>query len=142
MKKIIIVLLYLSLIDANDKFTQGFKNKIAQYDNFFTQISKKRIGVSNSEIDKIVNPFVMTYDIKISQDENSSKEIKKPTYILNAILNNKAKINGQWYRLNSKIDNFELISIQSDSVVIKKEHFRKKLFIRKKNIEKIQFSSN
>ncbi len=142
-----VVALILSLILSstlvaakNDKFTENFKEKIAEYEKFFTQISEKRIGVSNSKIDTIKNPFIMAYN-KVVKDGNSTVIIKKPTYTLTAIFNKKAKLNGQWYKLHSEIGDFKVTSIRSNSVIIKNEHSKKELFIRKSNVRQIKFSS-
>ena len=67
--------------------------------------------------------------------------MKKPTYILTATLNKKAKINGQWYKLYGEIGDFKLTNIRSNSVIIKNEHSKKELFIRKNDVSKIKFSS-
>ena len=139
---ILSLILSSTLVAAkNDKFTENFREKIAEYDKFFSQISEKRLGVSNSKIDTIKNPFIMTYSKVVVKDDNGTVTIKKPTYTLNAILNKKAKLNGQWYKLHSQIGDFKLTSIGSNSVIIKNEHSKKELFIRKSNVSQIKFSS-
>ena len=142
-----VVALILSLILSstlvaakNDKIAENFKEKIAEYDKFFSQISEKRIGVSNSKIDTIKNPFIMTYN-KVVKDGNSTVIINKPAYTLTAILNKKAKLNGQWYKLHSEIGDFKLTSISSNSVIMRNEHSKKELFIRNSNVRQIKFSS-
>ena len=72
---------------------------------------------------------------------DSNVTIKEITYTLSAIINNRAKINGEWYELNNEIDNFYLVSIKRNSVVIKNEHSKKELFIRENDASKIKFSS-
>ena len=143
-----IIALILSLILSstlmaakNDEFTENFREKIAEYDKFFSEISEKRLGVSNSKIDTVKNPFIMTYGKVVVKDGNSTVKIKKPTYTLTAIFNKKAKLNGRWYKLYSKIGDFKLVSIGSNSVIIENEHSKKELFIRKSNVSKIKFSS-
>jgi len=140
LKTVIMLFLLLimssSLVTAND-----FKDNISEYDKLFTQISEKRIGVSNSKIDTIKNPFIMTYNKVIVKDGNSTVTIKKPTYILTGIFNKKAKINKQWHKLHSEIGDFKLTSIGTKSVIIKNGHSKKELFIRKSNVSKIKFSS-
>ena len=139
---ILSLILSSTLVAANQhKFTENFKDKIAQYDKFFTQIGEQRIGVSNSKIDTVKNPFIMTYSKVVVKDGNGTVTIKKPTYILTVIFNKKAKINGQWYKLHSEIGDFKLTSIRSNSVIIKNEHSKKELFIRKSNVSQIKFSS-
>ena len=146
LKTLVILILSLvlssSLVAAkNNKFTENFKEKMAQYDKFFAQISEKRIGVSNSKIDTVKNPFIMTYKNVVVKDGNNTITVKKPTYLLTGILNKKAKLNGQWYRLNSQIGDFKLTNIGTKSVIIKNEHSKKEIFIRKSDVSKIKFSS-
>ena len=135
------ILLLLSSSVAQEKFSANFKNKIAQYDKFFKQISEKRVGISNSQINQVKNPFIMTYAKVIVKDGNRTIASKKPTYTLNATFNNKAKINGKWYNIHSKIGDFKLANVKTNSVIIKNEHLKKELFIRKSNVSKIKFSS-
>ncbi len=135
-----LLLLFSSAI-AKEVLTTEFKNKMKEYDKLFSQIGEKRIGVSNTKINMLKNPFLMTYKKVVIKDGNSTKEIKKPKYILTVTFNKKAKINGKWYKLNSKLDNFKLINIRSNSVIIQNEHSKKELFIRKNDVSKIKFSS-
>lgn len=136
----LILSLVLSSAIANES-SKNINSKIAEYDKFFTQISEKRVGVSNSKIDNTKNPFIMTYKKVMVKDGNSTIEVKKPTYVLNTIFNDKAKINGKWYKIGNDIDDFKLASIRDKSVIIKNEHSKKELFIRKSNVSKIKFSS-
>ena len=146
LKKIILILT-LSLIFSsaliaakNDGFTENFKKRLMKYDNLFAQISKKRIGVSNSKINTIKTPFIRNNKVKI-KDSNETEKVKKPIYILNATFNNKAKVNGKWHNINSEIGKFKLTNIKSNSVTIKNGHSKKELFIRNSNASKIKFSS-
>ena len=129
------------VVAKSDKFTENSREKIVEYDKFFSQISEKRLGVSNSKIDTVKNPFIMTYSKIVVKDSNSTVTVKKPTYTLTATFNKKAKLNGQWYKLYSEIGDFKLVSIRSNSVIIENEHSKKELFIRKSNVSKIKFSS-
>ena len=141
LKLVLTLSLLLSVSLAKDDFTQEFKNHIAEYDKFFADIGKKRIGVSEDRINSTKNPFVMTYSEIVVKDGNSTTAIKKPIYVLTITLDNKAKINGQWYKLNSEIGEFKLVNIGTKSVIIKNEHSKKELFIRKSDVSKIKFSS-
>ena len=130
------------VVAKNDKFTENSRKKIAEYDKFFSQISEKRLGVSNSKINTVKNPFMMTYSKVVVKDSNSTVTIEKPTYTLTATFDKKAKLNGQWYKLYSKIGDFKLVSIRSNSVILEDKHSKKKFFIiRKNNVSKIKFSS-
>ena len=141
LKLVLTLSLLLSVSMAKDEFTQEFRNHIAEYDKFFAAIGKKRVGVSENKINSVKNPFIMSYPKIVVKDGNGTVLIKKPTYVLTVIFDNKAKINGQWYKLNSELGEFKLASISSKSVIIKNEHSKKELFIRKSNVSKIKFSS-
>jgi hypothetical protein len=138
--KIITLILPLLLLFSSVMAKEN-KNKMSEYDKLFLQISKKRIGISNSKIDKVKNPFLMTYKKVVAKDGNSTKKLKELKYILTITFNKKAKINGKWYKLNSKLGNFKLTNISSNSVIIQNEHSKKELFIRKNDVSKIKFSS-
>ena len=132
-----IIILIISLI-LSSTLVSAKDNVVAEYDKLFTQISKKRIGVSNSKIDRIKNPFISRAVVK---DDNSTASVEKPTHILTAIFNKRAKLNGRWYKLHSKIGDFKLISIGTKSVIMKNGHSKKELFIRNSDVNKIKFSS-
>jgi len=127
--------------EKNKKFYDEFEDKIAQYDKLFNEISEKRTGVPNSKIDSIKNPFIVVYKKAIVNDGNGTEGTKNPTHVLNVTFNTKAKINGQWYKIGNEIGDFKLVSIKNDSVIIKNEHSKKELFIRKNDVSKIKFSS-
>ncbi len=132
-----LLLCFLSSLSA-----ENLQSRLLEYEKLFTQINKKRIGVSNKKIDEIKNPFITISNSKANiQDSNQSASIKKPTYTLNAILNYKAKINEQWYKLDDKIGDFKLTNIERESVVIENRHSKKKLFMRKSYASKNKFSS-
>lgn len=113
-------------------------DNVKKYDTLFQQIGEKRVGVSNSKIDSLKNPFDVEKKI-VSVDKNVTTN--KTNYILNATFDKKAKINGIWYKLNSDVIDFKLVKINSNSVIIKNEHSKKELFIRKSDVSKIKFSS-
>jgi len=136
LKKTVLLLLpilfcSILLADKNNEFT-------AEYDKIFTQISEKRIGISNSKINVVKNPFLMTNVVIAKENNTTAPKIK---YNLNAIFGNKAKINGKWYKLNSEIGSFKLSHVKSNSVIMQNGHSKKELFIRKSDVSKIQFNS-
>jgi len=137
--KILIISLFV-VVNLLASANNNIKNEIKEYDTLFQEIGQKRVGVSNSEINSIKNPFLMT-NVKSDIKDGNTTKIKKITYILSAIFSNKAKINGKWYKLNNEVDDFKLTKISSKSVIISNGHSKKELFIRKSNVGKIKFSS-
>jgi len=141
LKNKILLILSLFLLTNLSAIANGdIKNKTKEYDKLFQQIGEKRIGVSNKKINEIQNPFIMANKKNIVVDGNITTT-HKIVYDLNAIFNDKAKINGEWYKLNNQIGDFKLVKIGSKSVIIKGEHSKKELFIRKSDVSKIKFSS-
>ncbi len=112
-------------------------NDTKGYDNIFEKISETRVGIKNKEIEKIKNPFIVIY--KQSADGNKTK--KKIVYVLDAIFDKKAMINGKWYKIYSKIGTYKLVKIKKSSILLRNTDRTKELFIRNKNESKIKFSS-
>ena len=139
-KSILFITFIVFLANLNAIANDNFKNEIKKYDDLFKQIGEKRVGASNKRIDSIKNPFILVYKKNISLDGNTTLK-SRIIYTLNAIFNNKAKINGKWYKLNSNVNDYKLVKISSKSVIIKNEHSKKELFIRKSDVSQIKFSS-
>ena len=110
-------------------------NEVKEYDTIFEKIAVKRVGVDASAIDKIANPFIVTY-------ENSDNNVtQKPLYVLEATLNQKAKINGSWYAIHDEIDIFKLVRVKPNSVTLQNETDRKEIFIRTNDESNIKIFS-
>lgn len=112
-------------------------NDTKEYDKIFEKIGEIRVGVDSKVINKIKNPFIV---VKKNVDKNATKKHRK-IYRLNAIFNQKAMINGKWYKKYSKIGVYKLIKIKTNSVLLRSEDKSKKLFIRKTNGSRFKFSS-
>ncbi|MDR3177783.1 MAG: hypothetical protein LBT96_02245 [Campylobacteraceae bacterium] len=108
----------------------GSSADIVEYDKFFNEISEVRVGISEQDISGIANPFVVV-SAPISQDNNANATA--PAFKLNAILENKVKINDTWLAKGSAIDGLRVISIKQNSVVLGNENRAIELFLREKN---------
>ncbi len=79
-----------------------------------------------------LSPFIV-----IKNDENSSVKKTLPvqetkaTFVLGAIINSSAFIDGKWYQKGDQVGDFNLTSIEEDHVVLKKENRIITLFFRK-----------
>ncbi|HHD77704.1 MAG TPA: hypothetical protein ENK97_02855 [Campylobacteraceae bacterium] len=112
---------------------------IEEYKMMFSKIGEKRIGASTREIEAVRPPF-----IRLSKEEAKKVVVKKDGtkvavksgYVLQAIVNDRAKINGKWYKKGDRIDDYTLVSIQSSGLFLQNNEFKKRLTLRKKN-EKI-----
>lgn len=129
-------MLVFNFIDAKSTLSMG--NEVKEYDTIFEKIAVKRVGVEAAAIDRIVNPFIVTYDNGVNFDDNVSQ---KPLYVLEATLNQRAKINGSWYTIHDQIDIFKLVKIKANSVTLQNETDRKEIFIRTNDESNIKIFS-
>jgi hypothetical protein len=109
---------------------------IQEYKMMFSKIGEKRVGAASSEIESVRPPF-----IRLSKEEaqktavgkDGTKVAVKRGYELQAIVNNRAKINGKWYKVGEQIGDFTFVSIVGSGVFLKNNEFKKRLTLRKKN---------
>lgn len=87
--------------------------EMEHYDQLFSAINEQRKGLSESELKSLSDPFLKIKNI--NHDNNSSLD---ETFDLQAIFNNKAKINGKWYQAKDNVGEYELASIKSKSVTL------------------------
>lgn len=128
-----------------------FANELKWVDEQIQAIKPARSGISKAQINAVKSPFVrLTQNkAKISSSTNkqstSSKStiVKKrsKTLVLEAIINNSARINGKWYITNDKIGKYTLNTIDRKSVTLsyKKKKLILSTFSKNKNLN---FKSN
>ncbi len=138
MKKLMIIpVLALNLIANSGEKKIDKEALIAEYKDMFKKISQKRIGIDDAKIDNLDSPFIKVKKEEIAKVEtNSSKSGFTSPFDLQAIFGNRAKISGQWYKLDDKVNGLKLISIRGNHVWLKNDEYRKKLILGSKN-EKI-----
>ena len=128
MKKFIILPLLTICLEANDSRLA----MVSEYKSMFSKIGEKRIGVDPRVIDSVKTPFVM---VKKEQPKIVNGEIVEPAseFVLQALINKKAKINGKWYGVNDDIGDLKVVSIKNGVVWLKNSEFKKRLTMRKEN---------
>ena len=141
LKKVYIFVLFFYIIAYGKVFNEvNYDNlNVKKYDMIFEKIAKKRVGLSDSEIEKVRSPFVTQNILKIIKNKNIIRSKHRNILRLYGILNNKVKINKKWYKIGSKIDGYRLVKIKNSSVVLKKKRKKLELFLRKRN-DKIQIT--
>jgi hypothetical protein len=100
---------------------------IAEHDRNFNEINEVRIGIADEEIDKLSNPFAVIQTAVIVSNT------AEPTFQLNAIVENKVKINNSWLKQGSLINGLRVTAIKQKSVVLSSDNKRLELFLREKN---------
>ena len=131
------LLVILTIIEAQDKLPSS--SEVKEYDKIFEKIAERRSGADSIMIDKLENPFII-----LSPEQNVSENnatAQAPTYVLEAIFNQKAKINGNWYKKNDLIGSYMLIKITYNSVILQNEIEKKELVIRTKDDSNIKIFS-
>jgi hypothetical protein len=118
------IIICISLI-----FVSNSDADIVEYDKFFNEISEVRVGIANEEVDDIANPFI-AIPAPIQQ---STANASSPIFKLNAIFENKVKINNSWLTQGSIINGLRVIVIKQNSVVLGSENRAIELFLREKN---------
>ena len=127
----------ISFISAKDNLSLG--NEVKEYDRIFEKIAEKRVGVDGLTIDKLSNPFIVsTNELDISDANTSSGE---SAYVLEATINQKAKINGTWYNIQDTINTWKITKISRNSVILQNETEKKEIFIRTKDESNIKIFS-
>lgn len=128
---------FITIIHAKENLSLG--SEVKEYDKIFERIAEKRSGADMIMLNKLENPFII-----INPDVNSSdgNETEQPSvYILEATLDQKAKINGNWYKKNDTVGTFKLIKIMRDSVILQNEIEKKELVLRTKDESNVKIFS-
>ncbi|BCD60280.1 MULTISPECIES: hypothetical protein [unclassified Nitratiruptor] len=129
--KLLITLLFTLALLANSQF-KGI-------DDLIVKIKQKRVGLSPIVINNIPNPFVD--EKKLNQLAKKNKILTKRRHILRlyAIFQDRAKINGRWYTIGSKIGSYTIRSIKPDKgvVYLLSKHRTVRLYLQKKKSKNI-----
>ncbi len=114
---------------------------IKDYKMMFDRIGQQRVGAGRSDIESVRPPFVRLHKearekVVVKKDGTKIAVKVKSEYELQAIMSERAKISGKWYRIGDKVDDYILATIQPNGVFLQNNEFKKRLTLRKKN-EKI-----
>ena len=106
------------------------------------KIQSKRIGKHAIDFIKVPSVFVV-----VSHESNRTKKTvirapeKTKNLVLNAIVNNRAFINGKWVAPGDRILGYRVERVEGNEVLLKKENKSVRLYFQKKNGSKaIQIS--
>ena len=111
MKTYGIILLLLANLAS---FASDAQSEIEGYEDKFAAINHERRGLDASDLNKLSDPFLKTKSVTYDSEGNSTASL----FELQALFNNKAKINGKWYYVKDKIGEYELSVIKGTSVVL------------------------
>jgi hypothetical protein len=121
MKKYTFICFFLfSFLSAQDVEIKNIDDKISKIDS-------PREGITIKTLNNTKNPF---YTESIEVDGISVQPIEKIS--LKGIMNSKAYINNAWVGLNDEVEGYKIVSITSNSVLLKREDRTKELFLKNK----------
>ena len=126
-----------TLVEAQDKLPVN--NEVKEYDKIFEKIAERRSGADTIMIDKLDNPFIILTSEQNESESNAT--VQTPTYVLEATFDQKAKINGNWYKKNDLVGPYMLIKITRNSVILQNDIEKKELVIRTKDDSNIKIFS-
>jgi len=136
MKKITIISLAAAMLLASE---------VDEIDKIVQKINSKREGtLPKKELKSVVSPMVKIVvenneTIKDSNGTIIKAKAKDDNFVLAAILNNSAFINGNWYKVGDMVGKYKLIEIMDDSVLLKNGN-KTKLILFKENNNKIKIT--
>ena len=119
----------VTFLSAKESLSLG--NEVKAYDKIFDRIAEQRVGADVNMINKLENPFIHA-DLE-HNDNDANATIQPTVYTLEATLNQKAKINGNWYKKNDSVGAYKLVKILHNSVTLQNEIEKKELEIRTKD---------
>jgi hypothetical protein len=127
----------LFLIFALGLLGNEFENEMKNYDEVFVKIKEQRKGLNGSEISSLQDPFKLNLPVIVKDEQNTTKYSSQSGFILKAILLNKVNINGKWYKVGDMIDNYKIINVQSNKVIITKNDEKQELTLKNesKNVD-------
>ena len=117
---IFICFLILSFVNAQDVEIKNIDEKISKIDS-------PRVGITIDTLNSTKNPF---YIENIEVDGVVVQQVEKIS--LKGIMNSKAYINNVWVGLNDEVEGYKVVSITTNSVLLKREDRTKELFLKKK----------
>jgi hypothetical protein len=134
-------------------------NELQWVDEQIQAIKPSRSGVDKKSIEMLTDPFIF---IKKESTEKNTKQsngsnklspntttksttnaiVKKETsFALDAIMNDSALINGKWYKINSKIGQYTIKTVDKTSVVLSYKSKELLLTTRSKS-KNVKFKNN
>lgn len=129
--KTLLLLIFISISLSADANTDWVDGQVAA-------IKPPRKGVSPKDIDRVKNPFLITYKSSAGKKSpaagkkkstRSTAKRSKRSLRLQAIMNGSALIDGKWYKADEKVRGYQIDKVSDVSVLLKRGKERKELLI-------------
>ncbi len=122
MKKILLIVSLLSIALCAEF-------SMEEIEKMSSEIESKREKLKSNDFESMENPFV---ELKTEAVRAPVKPKQVVNFVLHAVMNGKAHINGDWRSVNDIVSGYTVKYIDKDGVVLGKNNIIKKLHIYKK----------
>ena len=111
--KTLTILLFASVVALAE-------SKYPQIDQLIEKVKTKRVGLKPEEIKKLKNPFINEKKLVKLEHKIIHKKLSKRRVVfhLSSIFGDRARINGRWYKIGSKVGAYRLRNIGTNYVVL------------------------
>ena len=144
MKKLLLIALLPLALSAGVDINVESENH-AHISNLIKEIKPPRKGVSNSEVARVKSPFLMLYKVKNSKGKTrytvEKRHVDVRPLTLESAINKVVKINGKWYKEGDRVQQYTIVEVSPEEVLLKSNKKELKLYLNHKN-DKIQFKVN
>ncbi len=129
--KTLLLLIFISISLSADANTDWVDGQVAA-------IKPPRQGVSPKDIERVKNPFLITYKSSVGKKSPATGKKKRSksttkksnrSLRLQAIMNGSALIDGKWYKVDEKVRGYQIDKVSDASVVLKRGKERKELLL-------------
>ncbi|MDA3047269.1 hypothetical protein [Campylobacter sp. JMF_08 NE1] len=121
MKKIILCSFVLSSVLFGADEPKGLSDEVRafqdRYNGMFANLNKPRVGLSDSQIASLPDPFYPR-EANTGPVEPVVKKTEGLGYQLLGIMGNKVKLNDKWYGLGDYIGSYKIVQITGNSVIV------------------------
>lgn len=115
------------------------KKDTTEIDKVFDSISKPRVGLDKGVIASLNSPFALIKN-SIKKDDNST--LGDGSYVLSAIVADKARINKKWYKKGEDLDIYKVDQILNNKVKLVSGSEEMILFMYPEDDDKTQDKKN
>ena len=105
----------------------------AEITNMVEKIKHQRAGIELESLEGMPNPFsINKREEKVTEASIEEVAFREAVYSLTAIFNRAAFINGKWYKSGEQMDNYTIIKVGKESVILVDGSNKKTLRLPKK----------
>ena len=110
---------------------------INDIDKLVNDIKQERIGLTEKEIDNAKDPFIYLGG-KYSYVLEGRKKRRHYRFTLNAIINDRVKLNNRWHKRNDVIHGYRIAAIGKNYVLLVRKNEQMRVYMKRSKSKKIK----